>query len=337
MWGLDFLAIAKYQQTAVGEFPNGWALGAFTNVFGDALPAINAIARTGRCPRIRLHLMWKDDHRYSTRDFAQIRREAMRVKPTIQRFPKIEWRISGACEHNLVRNEATALKKTVLDVLPMVTYVNTPWVKGGGALIASDERTTNELHGADALSARGRFDYSFDGDNSVDSDIAEIARTLRRAETFYVWNSQCNGRKTTGDTTPRAERQAWPTSNEIDSWIALSNPPPIDAITLPAKWTYKSHADRHDTPPEPRAGKPVWIAPIKSSEILLRSRNGQIVERASYYGTFTGGGYRYYAPQWGYITAEKAKRVQGDALCDVVINGKKVGIVHPAFRAGTFR
>lgn len=333
MLGLDHLGLARYGKLALAEHPEGWALGAFSQTLGDSLPAVQAIIDSGRCPRVRLHLLWKDDHNFGAQEFEQIRREARRVNPFVQRNKsKCEIRISGACEHKLRRVDAERLRVIVSREIPGVIYVNTPWISGGGQTISG----INEIHGNDAKPISGTFDFSFDGDNAVDSDFVAVTKRLAKADTFYIWNSQCNGRKTTQDKTPRPERRAWPTSNYIDSWIALSRLPE-GKVSLPAKWIYKSHADQHDVPPEPRAGKPVWISPTKAAEIVLKTRNGQIVERAKYYGTFTGGGFRYYAPQWGYLTAEKAVRIQGDALCQVWINGKMIGIIHPAFRAGEFR
>jgi len=333
MWGLDHLGLAKYGNLALAEHPEGWALGAFSQTFGDAIPAVKRIIDSGRCPRIRLHLLWKDDHNFGAREFEAIRREARRIRPFYDAYKsKAEIRISGACEHKLKRADAERLKAIVQRELPGVAYVNTPWIKGGGQTISG----INEIHGNEARAIGGVYDFSFDGNNAVDSDVVSIAKRLSGADTFYIWNSQCNGRKTTADKTPRPERKAWPTSRYIDSWIALSRLP-VGKTSLPAKWIYKSHADQHDVPPEPRAGKPVWICPIKAGEIIVRCRNGQIVDRAKYYGTFTGGGYRFYGGEWGYLTAEKARRIQGDTLCQVVINGKVVGVIDPSFRAGSFR
>jgi hypothetical protein len=332
IWGLDFLGLAKYGNLALAEFPDGWALGAFSRTFGDAIPAVSRILDTGRCPRVRLHLLWKDDHKFGAKEFEEIRREARRIVPFVRKYRgKIDIRISGACEHTLKRADGEKLKALVLKELPGVTYVNTPWIKGGGETISG----VNEVHGNDAKAPRGQHDFSFDGHNAVDSDFDAVRKRFSDCDTFYIWNSQCNGRKTTGDKTPRPERKAWPTSRYIDSWIALSRE--RGAVSLPAKWIFKSHADQHDVPPEPRAGKPVWICPTKAAEIILRCRNGQIVDRARYFGPFTGGGFRYYSSDVGYLIAEKAIRIQGDGLCEVVINGKVVGVVHPAFRAGSFR
>ena len=334
IYGLDFLGVAKYGRVALQNFPRGFALGAFSNTFGDALPAVGKIIESGKCPRVRLHLLWKDDHNYGAKEFEAIRKEAKRVRPFFEKYKAVcEIRISGACEHKLNKAQAERLKSIVTRELPGVTYVNTPWIGGGGQTITG----INEIHGNEASAIRGVYDFSFDGDNAVDSSFANVTNELKDADTFYIWNSQCNGRKTTQDTTPRPERKAWPTAEYIKSWVALATTPSSGAGKLPAKWIYKSHADQHTVPPEPRAGKPVWICPIKTNEIILTTESGQVVERAKYYGPFTGGGHRYYGSTWGYKIAEKATKLQGHPICKVVIGGRVVGRVNPVFRAGNFR
>ena len=124
-------------------------------------------------------------------------------------------------------------------------------------------------------------------------------------------------------------------SRQIDSWIYLSKDK--GETKLPKGWIYKSHSDQHTTPPSGKDQKPVWISPVKASEIILRASNGQVIDKAKYFGTFQGGGYRYYHADWGYLLAEKAVRIQGGPVCDVVINGKVVGRVNPAFRDNLYR
>ena len=55
----------------------------------------------------------------------------------------------------------------------------------------------------------------------------------------------------------------------------------------------------------------MWLAPVDAAAIELRADNGQVVDVAKKYGTFVDGRNRFYSSQWGYLTAEKAKRIQG--------------------------
>ena len=108
-------------------------------------------------------------------------------------------------------------------------------------------------------------------------------------------------------------------------------------MKLPKGYIWKSHADRHNTPPEARAYKPVLIAPVKAPRAELVTENGQVVAVSSQAQTFNGGGWRYYFSQYGYQLAEKARRIHGKGTVSLRLNGKVVGTLNPAFRAGSFR
>lgn len=330
-FGLDFLGLAKYADIAKREFPQGWALGAFSNTFGNALPAVESILNTGRCPEVRLHLWWEDDHKLKPDTFKKIEAEAKRVGAFYAKFPKILCKVSGFCEHTLNLGQATELRDLVVkNMPPHVIYVNSA---SSGATLPN---CINEIHGNRTRIPSGSFDYSYDGQSAVDAPNTMDKNKYGKAGTFYFWIPQFNGRLKMDDPTPRPQRKAWPVSQQIDGAIYLSTEEGSD-IKLPKGWIYKSYSDQHTTPPAGKDQKPVWICPIKAPEILLQTRNGQVVDRARYYGTYQGGGYRYYGSDWCYLTAEKARRIQGDPLCEVFIGGKKVGVVNPAFRAGQFR
>jgi hypothetical protein len=340
IFGLDQLGLAKYADLAAAEHPSGWALGAFSNVFGDALPGILKVISTGRCPRVRIHLHWEDDHREKPDTFRKIEAEAKRVAAFISKHPRIEWRVSGFCEHQLTIGKAKQLKSLVMKHMPQgVEYVNSPWLKGGGQTIPGD---INEVHGADASIPRGRYDFSFDGTGAFDADVEAYKKKFSSSETFYLWYSGCNGRLNDEDKTPRPQRTAWPTSRYIDSLIYLSTS--RGAVNVPADWIFKSHSDRHTTPPEPRAGKPVIIAPDVGKIITFTTVSGQQIARAEKGDLFRenrpGKPKRYIYrinDDWGYLLSEKANRIQNSPVVQIRINNKTVGSLNLAFRGGTFR
>jgi len=334
-YGLDFLGIGKYGKIATDEFPDNFALGAFTNVsgFGDALPAIEGVLKTGRCPEVRLHLHWEDDHKKKSDTFKKIEKEAKRVGAFFSKFPNIERKCSGWCEHTLSAQDAVQLRNIVMNHMPSgVQYVNSPWIKGGGKTIDG----INEIHGNKEKPLSGAYNYSYDGQSSVDANVETDKNKYKDCDTFYLWIPQFNGRLTTEDKTPRDKRKAWPNSKQIDSVIYLSTPSQVDG-KMPKGYIFKTHADQHTTPAEPRASKPVLIAPVKASKAELICSNGQVVGTLNYFGSFTGGGYRYYLGEYGYIIAEKARRITGSPVCTLRINGKSICKVNAAFRSGSFR
>lgn len=340
IYGLDHLGLAKYADLAAAEHPEGWALGCFSNVFGDALPGVAKVISTGRCPRVRLQLHWEDDHNEKPDTFRKIEAEAKRVAPFIARHPNIEWRVSGFCEHKLPRHKAEALRNLVMKHMPKgVVYVNCPLLKGGGQTIAG---AVNEIHGGDNRTVSGRMDFSFDGTGAFDADVEGFKKKFSKSETFYFWYSGCNGRLNDNDKTPRPQRKAWPTSRYIDSLIYLASV--RGDLKIPSDWVCKSHSDRHTTPPEPRAGKPVVIAPNVGNEIVFTTASGQVIAKADKGAQFIesrpGKPKRFIyrvLDDWGYLLSEKAKRISGNPVVQIRVKNKVVGQWNLAFRGNAFR
>ena len=99
----------------------------------------------------------------------------------------------------------------------------------------------------------------------------------------------------------------------------------------------KSHGDQHTIPPSGKDQKPVYIFAEKVKELILKAQNGAVVDVAKYFGTFEGGGHRYYFSQWGFELAQKAMRISGSPVCKLFKGSKEVGTINPAFREGSFR
>lgn len=335
IWGLDYLGGAKYKDVILREHPEGWAAGFFTYVdgFGDSLPVVEALILTGRCPIVRLHLMWKDKHDFRESDISFVQREARRVKQLVDKYRYTsQFRISWACEHKMNSALNAKFYNAVKSILgDTVLYVNTPLKDG--ALMSG---VINEFHGHDTKPRTGGvIHFSYDGTNCFDADVEAYKKNYASADIHFFWFPQMNGRLKTEDKTPRPKRKAWPTSNEIDSAIYLHNPK--GGAALPSKWIWKSHSDRHQTPPESRAGKPVLITPVKGARVELVADNGQVVATARHSGRFTDGREMYRFSDFGFNLAEKAKRIQGHSVCKVRIGSKVYGRVNPAFRQNEYR
>lgn len=331
MYGIDALGAAKYSDLIIREWPANWAFGGFCNTFGNIWPTVQKLAATGRCPRIRVHAIWEDNHRYDPRKHDPIIMRELKQANKLAALTGIEVQFSPFCEHNIKGAQLEALLEKVLNAAkPEIVIVNSVWQ---GDLAISMGRVINEVHG-DHKSPGGLYNYSFDGTACEDADAESTKAKHSAANTFYFWSPRFNGKWESNDKTPRPVRKGWPDSNLIDSIIALGQA--RGAITIPKKWLYKSHAENKGNG-DPRAEKPVWIIPLKAKSIELRCRNGQVVDVAKAYGTFIDGRYRYYSNQWGFLTAEKARRIQGDPLCEVFVNNKKQGIINPSFRSGEFK
>lgn len=348
MFGLDLLGLAKYGKVALAEFPAGWALGAFSNVsgFGNALPAVKAILDSGRCPRVRLQLFWSDlsGHKPPRDYLSQIEKEAIRVGQFLRPYAgKLDCRVSGYCESPLGNKESEVVRQLVMKHMPAgVTYVHSYDLGLGGRPLPN---CVNEVHGSGRPVPSGRFDFSFDGESCFDVNIEDAKRKFAAAETFYFWFPQCNGnpKLKTEPKIPRPNRIHYPTSNHIDAAIYLNHN--MSGSSIPKDHIHKPVSDQHDAPPEGKDCKPVYITDpkFKPSRIEYRARNGQVIARSGSPMSFNEKpsgkliGWRYYMPEWGYLLAEKAKRIQGDPICELFADGKRIGKIVPAARAGSFR
>lgn len=341
---MDYLGGARFKKLILEQHPMAYGAGFFSCVdgFEDALPTAAELASRG-APFLRIHLAWKDNHRFTSADLIVVRKEAERFRPVLAKYPNVKWYMSPLCEHELIENEWQKFANVVIAELRGVDFqlVNSP--NHGKGFVS--KTVLNEYHGAESKPRGGRYSFSFDGTNIVDSDVESFKKNYSQAEYWGVWNSQMNGnrkifkagdKRGEKDFIDRAKRVYFPTARQLDSWIHLTTNSK-SATRIPQGWIMKSHSDQHSITPSGKDQKPVWIIPQKVKEIVIKARNGQVIDTAKYYDRFTGGGHRYYCTQWGYDLANKAKRIQGDALCDIIYEGRKVGIVNLAFRDGGYR
>jgi len=331
---IDQLGAARYPEVLLQGHPDGFGIGVFTQreIFGDPLPVLTRLVQRKKIPFIRFNLRWSDPHQFPRSDWPKIIAEAKRVTEWINRNPSPVCYVSGATEHQLNARDAADLARQVMAVIPeRCTYVNNPW-EGRGAFLPAGPRIINEVHGDKANPPRvgGRFSFSDDGSSSVDTDIQKKLQKFRSSEFFCVWHPANNGRLNTNDPTPRPQRKAWPTVQLLRSLAYLFNPSGV--VRLAGNTLWKSHADRHNTPPEPRAYKPVVITPVKASKLTLRI-GSKVLFTSGPAQPFQDGRYRYYFPVWGYDMSQAA----GGPVFDLWADRKKLGTVNPAFRAGNFR
>ena len=332
-YAIDFLGGARYPKTVLAEHPRSFGFGIFAEVdgFGKAYDLIDKVAALG-VPFIRVQMIWKDDHNFGASELKTLEQRCKLLLPIIKKHSGVKWYISPCCEHNLDEKKFQPFANVVIKYFGgLASVVNSPNNKRG--FVSKD--FINEYHHEEKPRAGGRYALSFDGANCVDSDITKYKSNYKDSEYFFLWNSQCNGRRNLEDKTPRKDRKYWPVAKQIDSWIWLAkdkgNP------KLPAKWLLKSHSDQHTVPPSGKDQKPVWIVPVKAKSIVVKASNGQVIDEARYFGTFQGGGFRYYHSQWGFELAQKAIRIQGSPVCDVFVNNKKVGSINLAFRENVYR
>ncbi len=332
-YGIDFLGGARYQKTVLQNHPRSWGFGVFAEVdgFGKAYQLIDQVAALG-VPFIRVQMIWKDDHKFGANELKVLEQRCKLLKPILLKHPSVKFYVSPCCEHELNEAAWNKFAGVVINILGgLCQLVNSPNYKKGFV----SREYINEYHHEEKPRSGGKYAFSFDGANCVDSDVEKYKANYKDAVYFMFWNSQCNGRRNLEDKTPRAQRKFWPTAKQIDSWIWLHR---VKGATQMRKSDLlKSHSDQHTVPPSGKDQKPVFIIPEKAKELVLKADNGQTIDTARYFGTFTGGGHRYYCTQWGFDLAQKALRIHGKPTANLFLNGKRIGVVNCAFREGKFR
>jgi len=208
IYGLDTLAAVKYSKRA-----KRWALpamGIFYRTFGDARETIQLLTKS--CKIIRVHGLWRDDHKFTRKDIKKARRRGTRVKALAKLNPDTKFYYSPFCEHMLDESEAKNMMKEISVALPGLEIVNTP--SDRGAIV---DGVINEIHSSDMRVPIGRFFYSFDGLDILehDTDVGRYKRRYRDAEIFFGWISQFNLKAHQGDKTARKRRTVKPTIKQF--------------------------------------------------------------------------------------------------------------------------
>jgi hypothetical protein len=328
--GIDYLGAGRYKNTVIAEHPRDFGFGAFLEFdgFGKTYDLFDQMGRLG-VPFFHPQVMWQDNHQFRPEHVKVVEQRCKLLAPIANRYKDKNWFISPCCENELNATQFEPFAQAVLRQIPFAIVVNSPNANKGHR----STKWLNEFHGNDPR-LRAGDGHSWDGTNIVDSDVTRI----KNINLLYsmIWNSQCNGRRNTADKTPRAQRKFWPTPKQIDSWIYLYTHAK-GTTSIPRGWIFKSHSDQHTVPPSGKDQKPCWVKLPRFKAIEVKALNGQLIDKAPYFGTFEGGGYRFYHSDWGFTLSEKAKRIQGHGLCNVFADGKKVGTVNLAFREGSYR
>lgn len=331
MYGLDYLGGAKYKDVILRYHPKGMAAGFFLKVdgFGDATPVIDALAKSGKTPLIRVHCMWKDKHDFTTEDFNRIAERAKIVENLARKYPSVDFRVSGACEHRLSLTAAKRLASLVKAAAPNCQFINTP--DKTGAIIVEE---INEFHHDEEPRKARRMQFSFDGKSAVDSNVERYKESYKAAGVFFFWIPQFNGRMTLRDETPRPKRISYPTPELLRSVSALaSDRGPINFADI-----YKSHAEQteENTEADKRGNRPVIIVDENVEKLELFS-GSKLIATARNGGSFSGGGYRYYVGEYGYKLAAKAVKLNNSPQVTIKAKRRILGIINPIFRQGSFR
>lgn len=208
LFGIDYILGGNYIET-LDHHPEDWAAGFLWNVDGvrGSKRAIEKLAASGKCPRIRVSLVWKDDHKFTEQDVKIAKKRAKKLKKIIDKYPGVEWYVQPFLEPDyLSRRLTTIAAKEVESILEKATIVVNFLTVFVGFLVEVHHSTEE----ADI--------FSYDG-----VDYREAPGYLKVVgssyDTFLMWQSECNGNKR-GEKLPREQRTNWLKPKHLRQMVA---------------------------------------------------------------------------------------------------------------------
>jgi hypothetical protein len=203
--GIDYIGGVNYRKIIAKHHPNGFAAGFLCKASGwkNGIKAARRLAKTGRCPVMRIHGLWHDDHRFYAVDIKRAVRQARKVAKLADRFPDIKFYYSPWLEPKNSALYYPKLYRRLTKVLPSTVEIVIP-----GYINAIDE-----VH--HMLPDHTPFIFSFDGRDQRTQDVQRWKRQVYQARLFFGWIYECNGLSGSSDETPRALRKHWLTARDI--------------------------------------------------------------------------------------------------------------------------
>lgn len=338
MMGMDYLGGAKYPNIILRNHPTGWAAGFFDSTFGNIWGLVDKLAASGKCPLIKINGPWTNHLYVPAQHDKAIFAALDKTAGMALKYFWVEWQFAPICENdNITPAYADLLRKCAELSVRIVKIINSRGTRGREVM-----GFKSEVHG-NTPSPSGPYQYSYDGTSTVDANVVKDMQTRAKAGVFFLWHPAFNLRYKTqlsadrhepkhvieNDTAPPKERNCKPTPELIASLVRLGRP--INGTPkLGRREIWKSHADRNNTPPAPREYKPVFITPVSAPRVELRIPGGGAnVAVSAPRAKFVDDRFVYRFDRFGYEIS--------DRVVDIYANGKKIGSVNPAFRAGDFR
>jgi hypothetical protein len=204
--GLDLLLCGNYPKIAKKAFPKGYALGVLWLVDGikPAKAAVKAILSSGKCPVVRFHCQWRDDHNFQYSDIAIAVKRTKAIVKFMEQFPDVRYLISPWLEHRANSELFSECVKQVKKVLPKGIKI----VSSGDTDI---KRVLIERHHSTVPADI----FSYDGATPNPASERKFKQAQANCKFYFGWHYEFNCRKSLFDKTPRAQRTLKPTVARI--------------------------------------------------------------------------------------------------------------------------
>lgn len=212
--GHDYILGSMYQRAIIKSHPIGAAAGFLINTTGvkSSLKTIEGLAATGKAPIIRVHGVWRDNHRFTTNAKRQAIKRARKLAKIIEKYPDIKWYYSPFLEpHRTGKRLYNSTLKSCREALPAGVLMVASSLEGH-VLKNAD---VTEMHHSSYKNVPGKKIFSFDGDSATKANIGKFKARAANAELFFLWHHSYNGKRFDTDNTRRHLRKNWAKSATI--------------------------------------------------------------------------------------------------------------------------
>lgn len=205
---IDHLGLAHplYPLDAViDETPKGWAIGCFDddeNAFGNAIPALKFVLKSGKFPAVRIHAHWSNAHVIVPME--KLKKKLPKYEKLAQLFPSVKVYVSHSCEHNQVNKLAVMKRiKLIQTLAPSCIPVNSIWQ---GARVPN---IITELHG-DITHCKENEIASLDGDDIFSVSVNRWLDDNAEAIFCFGWGTRFNLRDPNETNPPPPKKRTKP-------------------------------------------------------------------------------------------------------------------------------
>lgn len=299
IYGQDTLGLAQHNvQVLAEEIDANSAIGVLDVTFGDPYPKLKRLLDTGKVRAVRMHLIDGTCIRNHVcppgapgyADLDTLKKRVKRLHLFAGAYPGVAWFVSPWLEHDCKDRELVKKWFQIIAVeAPEMVPVCSAFT---GFCPPGPLKESHGFKSGDIISP--------DGIDHVDLDSIAY-RSMGRAIVFS-WRPQNNGR-VSGEKVfvPPLKRVNWPTRDDIRQQVRLlrqpqPNPPLAQGCRdIRKPELSKTNAEFYGSGQDDgRGNKLLFIANAQLPKVGVYAVNGRTVGSLSYYGPFSGGGFRHY-------------------------------------------
>lgn len=184
--GIDYILGGMYRKAILKAHPPGWMAGFLWKAswIPSSKKVIRQLCASGKCPRMRISLVWDDNHTFKKKHVRLVKKRAKALRKIIFDYPQIYFYVQPFLEPHHVDDDVNrAAIKALKNILPADVVIVTGDGFGGRGII-------HEGHHA---GYRGQQIFSFDGLDCMESNVQTWKHRAKDAYIFFLWRRECNG------------------------------------------------------------------------------------------------------------------------------------------------